>query len=185
MLIRRIHLSSNGIVAMEEGALRGLEECLEYLNLENNELTSLPSAVSSLKKISYLYLANNAMRELPNNSFAEFDQELKALSLAANGFEGIPVSALNGCSNLLHLNLGYNKIYRVEPDSFDWAENLEILLLRNNVLTQLKAYTFRGRICTRILSQQPSTFILAAMLAISNTCAHLIVIKSNVIADGS
>ena len=144
MSIRRIHLSSNGIRELNDGAFRGLEESLEYLNLENNELSVLPRAVSSLRRVSYLYLASNAIRELRNDSFAEFDQELKALSLASNGFEAVPVDALVGCSNLLHLNLGYNKVYRVEPGDFDWAENLEILLLRNNILTQLKSHTFRG-----------------------------------------
>lgn len=50
----------------------------------------------------------------------------------------------NRCQRLLHLNLGYNKISHVEPGDFEWAENLEILLLRNNILTKLKAETFKG-----------------------------------------
>lgn len=50
----------------------------------------------------------------------------------------------NRCQRLLHLNLGYNKISHVEPGDFEWAEDLEILLLRNNVLTKLKAETFKG-----------------------------------------
>ena len=129
---------------MDDGAFNGLEETLEYLNIENNELTSLPRAVGFLRNLAYLYLANNEIRELQNDSFIEYDKSLKALSLATNSFEGVPVNALTGCSNLLHLNLGYNKIYKVESGDFDWAESLEILLLRNNILTQLKAHTFRG-----------------------------------------
>lgn len=50
----------------------------------------------------------------------------------------------NRCQRLLHLNLGYNKISHVEPGDFEWAEDLEILLLRNNILTKLKAETFKG-----------------------------------------
>lgn len=50
----------------------------------------------------------------------------------------------NRCQRLLHLNLGYNKISHVEPGDFEWAEDLEILLLRNNVLTKLKTETFKG-----------------------------------------
>lgn len=42
------------------------------------------------------------------------------------------------------MNLGYNKISHVEPGDFEWAEDLEILLLRNNILTKLKAETFKG-----------------------------------------
>lgn len=50
----------------------------------------------------------------------------------------------NRCQKLLHLNLGYNKISYVELGDFEWAEDLEILLLRNNILTKLKAKTFKG-----------------------------------------
>jgi len=50
----------------------------------------------------------------------------------------------NRCQRLLHLNLGYNKISHVESGDFEWAEDLEILLLRNNILTKLKAETFKG-----------------------------------------
>jgi len=50
----------------------------------------------------------------------------------------------NRCQRLLHLNLGYNKISHVEPGDFEWAEDLEILLLRNNILTKLKAEAFKG-----------------------------------------
>lgn len=50
----------------------------------------------------------------------------------------------NRCQKLLHLNLGYNKISHVEPGDFEWADDLEILLLRNNILTKLKAETFKG-----------------------------------------
>ncbi|XP_014213933.1 chaoptin-like isoform X2 [Copidosoma floridanum] len=144
MAVRRIHLSSNGIRSIDPQTFAGLEDTLEYVNLENNELSALPTAVSSLRQLSYLYLASNAIRELSNDSFLEFGGNLKALSLATNGFETVPVSALSGCSSLLHLNLGYNKIHKISPGDFEWAENLEILLLRNNFLTQLKPNTFGG-----------------------------------------
>lgn len=142
--IRRMHLSSNNIHTIDPKAFSGLEDTLEYINLENNELTAMPYALSSLKQLSYLYLANNAIHELRNDSFVEFDINLKALSLATNNFEIVPVNALAGCMNLLHLNLGYNKIYKVSPGDFEWAESLEILLLRNNFLTQLKPFAFKG-----------------------------------------
>ncbi|KAJ8681551.1 hypothetical protein QAD02_017343 [Eretmocerus hayati] len=142
--MRRLHLSSNGLQRIEDEALLGLEDGLEYLNLENNELADLPEAVSSLRALSYLYLANNALRELRNDSLGEFGVRLKALSLASNGFQALPSKALVSCTELLHLNLGYNKIHRLLPGDLDWASSLEILLLRNNILTHLKPHTFRG-----------------------------------------
>lgn len=143
--LQRLHLSSNKLRSMDEEAFANLEDSLEYLNLENNELTDLPRAVGYLHRLAYLYLGNNALRSLRNDSFTEFASELKAVSLATNGFESVPTAALEDCSGLLHLNLGYNKIFRVNPGDFDWAQNLEILLLRNNILTHLKPNTFRGQ----------------------------------------
>ncbi|XP_014613573.1 PREDICTED: chaoptin [Polistes canadensis] len=141
---RRIHLSSNGIRNIDEDAFRSLENSLEYLNLENNDLPSVPIAINGLKRLSYLYLANNDIRNISADSFNNFTDHLKALSLATNSLDAVPAIALAKCQRLLHLNLGYNKISHVEPGDFDWAEDLEILLLRNNFLTKLKAESFKG-----------------------------------------
>lgn len=144
MEVKRIYLSSNGIHTINENAFRGLEESLEYLNLENNDINEVPEAIMNLRRLSYLYLANNDISIVRNDSFLEFADNLKAISLQTNHLTSIPVTALSKCTNILHLNLGYNKISTVEPGSFDWAENLEILLLRNNIISKLEAETFKG-----------------------------------------
>ncbi|KZC08570.1 Chaoptin [Dufourea novaeangliae] len=142
--IKRIHLSSNSIKNVDDDAFWGLEDTLEYLNLENNDLPNVPAAVSRLRKLSYLYLANNDIRNISGDAFQEFAENLRALSLATNSLDAVPVSALLRCQRLLHLNLGYNKISHVQPGDFEWAEDLQILLLRNNVLTKLSKETFKG-----------------------------------------
>ncbi|XP_053995102.1 chaoptin-like isoform X1 [Hylaeus volcanicus] len=142
--IRRIHLSSNSLKNVDDDAFRGLEDSLEYLNLENNDLPNVPGAVSRLRKLSYLYLANNDIRNISGDAFQEFAENLRALSLATNSLDVVPVTALLRCQRLLHLNLGYNKISHVQSGDFEWAEDLEILLLRNNVLTKLNGETFKG-----------------------------------------
>lgn len=142
--ISRMHLSSNGLVQIDDSAFRGLEYSLEYLSLENNLISSFPKSLSEMKKLSYLYLANNDLRNLTEENFHGFAENLKALSLGSNNFQSVPTEALSNCTNLLHLNLGYNKLYRVVPGEFDWAENLEILLLRNNIINSLKPQSFRG-----------------------------------------
>ncbi|XP_001121376.4 chaoptin isoform X1 [Apis mellifera] len=142
--IKRIHLSSNSIKNVDDDAFRGLEDMLEYLNLENNDLPSVPGAVSRLRKLSYLYLANNDIRNISGDIFHEFGENLRALSLATNSLDAVPVAALSRCQRLLHLNLGYNKISYIQSGDFEWAEDLEILLLRNNILTKLKDETFKG-----------------------------------------
>nr|XP_033330545.1 chaoptin-like isoform X1 [Megalopta genalis] len=142
--IKRIHLSSNSIKNIDDDAFRGLEDTLEYLNLETNDLPNVPTAVTRLRKLSYLYLANNDIRNISGDAFQEFAENLRALSLATNSLDMVPVSALSRCQRLLHLNLGYNKISHVQPGDFEWAEDLEILLLRNNILTKLSKETFKG-----------------------------------------
>ncbi|XP_043260675.1 chaoptin [Colletes gigas] len=142
--IKRIHLSSNSIKNVDDDAFRGLEDSLEYLNLENNDLPNVPGAVSRLKKLSYLYLADNDIRNISGDAFQEFGEDLRVLSLATNNLDAVPVAALLRCVRLLHLNLDYNKISHVQPGDFEWAEDLEILLLRNNVLTKLSGETFKG-----------------------------------------
>ncbi|XP_066588883.1 chaoptin-like isoform X2 [Prorops nasuta] len=141
---RRLHLSSNGVKHVDEEAFRGLEETLEYLTLENNDLTGIPAAINRLNSLSYLYLANNEIRNISSDGFLQFSEDLKALSLATNHLDSVPVNALTSCQRLLHLNLGYNKISHVFPGDFEWANDLEILLLRNNILTKLKSETFKG-----------------------------------------
>lgn len=68
---------------------------LEYLNLENNDLPSVPGAVSRLRKLSYLYLANNDIRNISGDIFHEFGENLRALSLATNSLDAVPVAALS------------------------------------------------------------------------------------------
>lgn len=93
--IRRIYLSSNNIRYVDNKAFFGLEDSLEYLNLENNDLSAVPKAVSQLRTLSYLYLANNEIRNISGEAFQEFAEHLKAVSLATNNLDAVPVAALS------------------------------------------------------------------------------------------
>lgn len=141
---RRLHLSSNNISYIDNEAFRGLETALEYLNLENNGLTHVPSAVSRLRRMAYLYLSNNDISTISTDAFDAFAGNLRALSLSNNHLGALPVEALGNCQKLVHFNVGYNKITHIFPGDFEWAKSLEVLLLRNNVIAKLKAGTFKG-----------------------------------------
>ncbi|XP_012267039.2 chaoptin-like [Athalia rosae] len=144
ILIRRLYLSSNDIHTIHGNAFKGLEDSLEYLNLENNNLMSVPEAIQTMNRLTYLYLANNKISNVSEDSFLRSSETLRALSIATNNFKYVPITALSKCNKLLHLNLGYNNIVAIQPGDFEWAHNLEILLLRNNMLTKLKPATFQG-----------------------------------------
>jgi len=57
--------------------------------------------------------------------------------------------ALASCHHLSHLNIGYNRIRKVDNTDFKrWAEHLDTLILRNNRLTELGPRAFKG--CPRL-----------------------------------
>lgn len=133
-------LAFNQIENISEGSFNGLENTLEYLDLEHNQLKEFPSALQSLNRLRYLYMTANEMTDIdviPNT--------LRVLSLAANNFTTVPSNSLQGCTDLSYLNIGYNKISEIEENSFaDWGGQLQTLLLRNNKITRLNYGSFNG-----------------------------------------
>ncbi|XP_046679475.1 chaoptin-like [Homalodisca vitripennis] len=55
----RIILALNRIENISTNAFVGLEDSLEYIDLERNLLTSFPDALSMLRKLKYLYIPSN------------------------------------------------------------------------------------------------------------------------------
>lgn len=92
----------------------------------------------------YLYLAQNGLRSLANDSLHAFAGTLRALSLAGNRLDEVPSGALRALRKLSHLNAGYNRIGDLhEEDLAEWAASLDTLLLPNNRLTELGPHVFR------------------------------------------
>lgn len=133
-------LAWNAIHTIDENAFGGLENTLEYLDLERNQLKNVPTSLLTLKKIRYLYLTSNTLsniESLPNT--------LRVLSLAGNNLTHIPLHSLQSCTDLTYLNMGYNKIVEIQENGFnDWGNHLQTLLLRNNKITRLNYGTFNG-----------------------------------------
>jgi Leucine-rich repeat (LRR) protein len=133
-------LSNNYISTIDENAFDTLEDSLEYLDLERNYLTQLPSAIYKLKKLRYLYFTSNSI------SYIKFlPATLKALSLSSNNFSQIPFDILSNCTELTYLNMGYNHIQNIDMSTFEvWGSELQTLLLRNNRIGKLNYDTFLG-----------------------------------------
>ncbi|XP_058121652.1 protein artichoke [Anopheles ziemanni] len=138
-------LAFNFIENIDEEAFATLDSSLEYLDLERNRLTAVPSAIGTLSRLRYLYLTSNELASIPEQSQNLLPVTLKVLSLSGNNFTAIPVDGLANCTELSYLNMGYNKISDIEENAFaGWGSNLQTLLLRNNKLTSLNYGAFNG-----------------------------------------
>ena len=140
MNIVHMILSFNYIEDIDVNAFTSLENSLEYLDLERNFLTNIPSAIYNLKKLRYLYFTSNDI-----STIDYLPATLKVLSLSSNNFTQIPIDSLNNCTELSYLNMGYNKIAAIEVNTFiDWGTEIQTLLLRNNKISRLNHGTFNG-----------------------------------------
>lgn len=133
-------LSYNHINHIDTKAFESLENTLEYLDLERNSLTTFPSAIYNLNRLHFLYLTSNAI-----STVDLLPATLKVLSLSSNNFSSIPMDVLSNCTGLSYLNMGYNKIMNIEPNTFaGWGGELQTVLLRNNKISDLLYGAFNG-----------------------------------------
>ncbi|XP_058981157.1 chaoptin isoform X2 [Musca domestica] len=138
-------LAFNEIERIHVNAFEGIEETLEYLDLERNNLNAVPGAISRLNRLKYLYLTSNNINQLSN--LPENTENLRVLSLSGNNFTMIPVLGLKNYTNLSYLNMGYNSIGDIPESIFtvdSWGSNLQTILLRNNKITHLHLNSFAG-----------------------------------------
>uniref|UniRef100_A0A1I8QBR1 LRRCT domain-containing protein n=1 Tax=Stomoxys calcitrans TaxID=35570 RepID=A0A1I8QBR1_STOCA len=138
-------LAFNMIERIHVNAFEGIEDSLEYLDLERNNLNTVPGALSRLNRLKYLYLTSNNINQLSN--LPENTENLRVLSLSGNNFTMIPVLGLKNYTNLSYLNMGYNSIGDIPESIFTvdgWGSNLQTILLRNNKITHLHLNSFAG-----------------------------------------
>lgn len=141
----RIILALNKIENISENAFYGLENTLEYLDLERNRINQFPTAISRLKKLKFLYIPSNELMYLNASDFDKYSGTLKALSLAGNLLKEVPQEALSKCNKLTHINLGYNRITDLSPEDFEgWGEYIHTILLQNNHIFELGSNLFKN-----------------------------------------
>lgn len=136
----RLTFAFNRINSISLDAFDGLEHTLEHLDLEHNFLIEIPKAIQNMKRLNYLYLPSNGIGHIDH-----LPKSLRALSLAANNFTFIPIDGLKYCTELIYLNIGYNKISELPENVFnEWGGRLQTLFLRNNKITSLNYGSLNG-----------------------------------------
>jgi len=112
---------------------------LEYLDLENNQLTDLPVTISFLPKLKFLYLIKNQLQTVPLAVTRILN--LEDLDLEGNNITSLPEELYN-MQTLKNLVLNSNKIGSISP-SIGKLVNLEKLYLSDVGLKSLPDELFK------------------------------------------
>jgi Leucine-rich repeat (LRR) protein len=153
------------VLSLPAAALGRLPQ-LKRLKADYNRIGALSYEIlRSLKGIEELSLAYNIIREIPEGTFRDLSS-LKILNLYGNKIAGIDPNTFAGTeANLEYLDLGFNIISEVVTDisfpslkylnlaknkltqiegAFNLLSHLNVLVLRENAITKVSAFTFTG-----------------------------------------
>ncbi|XP_037243223.1 leucine-rich repeats and immunoglobulin-like domains protein 1 isoform X1 [Falco rusticolus] len=139
---RHVNLSYNKLTEIDPSAFEGLS-ILQEVQLNNNELTAIPSLGPAASSIRALHLHHNRIRSIEASQLNPY-VTLETLDLSFNDITEIR----NGCFpqglHIKELYLGSNRISTLEPGAFDsLSRSLLTLRLSKNRITQLPVKAFR------------------------------------------
>ena len=108
-------------------------EALHYLNLRGNQIKVIPDSIGNLKSLEYLDLRENAIEFIPES--IGLNRSLKVLWLSNNKINHIPDSI--GSLKLLEvLDLENNYILKI-PETLSKLKSLFYLNVKNNQIKQI------------------------------------------------
>ncbi|XP_078115703.1 leucine-rich repeat-containing protein 40 isoform X2 [Sander vitreus] len=129
--LTKLLLSSNQLTHLSDDIR--LLPALITLDLHDNKLSSLPSALGELQELQQLRLSNNQLRSLPVELCSL--KKLSSLTLQQNLQESLP-EELGQLQNLTQLDLSNNHL-KILPSSLGCLTCLQKLNLSNNQLSSL------------------------------------------------
>uniref|UniRef100_UPI003AAC9C14 podocan n=1 Tax=Centroberyx gerrardi TaxID=166262 RepID=UPI003AAC9C14 len=133
--IKELYLRGNLIQRFRGGAFNGTSE-LVVLDLSANRLTNkglLRESLLNATHLESLNLEGNRLKQVPRH----LPLSLKTLNLEGNLISSINKATFLTLSNLEHLGLARNKIFRVAPGAFRTLPVLHQLDLCHNTLRQV------------------------------------------------
>ncbi|XP_067637575.1 leucine-rich repeat-containing G-protein coupled receptor 5 [Eurosta solidaginis] len=123
--VRNVDLSYNHILELYFAQ----PEDLETLNLRNNSLQQIAS-LTRASKLEMLDLGDNpALHTLPSPWQVN---SLKRLDLGNTGLRALPIEAIAEQTQLIFLNVSYNKLREIHPENFKYLEHLSHFDIRGN-----------------------------------------------------
>ncbi|MFB0981357.1 MAG: leucine-rich repeat-containing protein kinase family protein [Alteromonadaceae bacterium] len=157
--ITRLTLSENLTEFPSE--IFSLAHSLEVLDLANNQLSSLPKELSSLKKLKILFLTNNNFEAIPavvadcpqlemisfkSNKLTHVDENVlpiqtRWLILTDNTITTLP-NSMGELTRLQKFAIAGNQLAKL-PNSMENCKNIELMRLSANQLTELPEWLFQ------------------------------------------
>lgn len=157
--ISRLTLNEN--LTVFPNKIFSLANSLEVLDLSNNQLSTLPDELSSLKKLKILFLTNNHFEKIPailascpqlemisfkSNKLTHVDENVLPLQtrwliLTDNKITKLPDS-MGELARLQKFAFAGNQLQKL-PDSMKNCVNLELMRLSANQLTTLPDWLFQ------------------------------------------
>ncbi|KAI1731045.1 leucine rich repeat domain-containing protein [Ditylenchus destructor] len=116
--LSHLDLSYNSIVHIPHLTFSRFAGNMKRLNLEENNLHSVPMALKPLQALEYLNMNSNKLGSLDDDLFSNFKANLSELFLAFNRLTKIPSVVLQGMHRLQHLDLSKNKIAKIDKMAF-------------------------------------------------------------------
>ncbi|CAG9862799.1 unnamed protein product [Phyllotreta striolata] len=113
---------------------------LNFLNLKFNRLTEFSlEEIVDLKELRSIDLSYNRISTLkgPPPNLVDWNIKLTELKLDHNDLQTLN-GALSGLTELLRLNLSFNKLRKISPEDFIGLEELRLLDISYNYLTTLE-----------------------------------------------
>ncbi|XP_054708254.1 toll-like receptor Tollo [Uloborus diversus] len=134
-VISNLKLSYNSIYGINPDAFKNCSS-VQDLTLKGNNLSFIPTALTSLQFLKTLDLSNNSIQGLYNASFRELKQ-LRHLSLSMNIIGNLTRGTFKHMVGLKELDLSKNKIQNLEHGIFDDIESVSKIDLSDNQLLDI------------------------------------------------
>ena len=148
-LAETLLLNGTNIAAIDPLVTQSLTG-LDVLRLNNNALTQVPAeSFANLVNLSELYLNQNEIATIGDAAFANMTN-LTKLYLDSNSLSAIPANLYSNHTNLEVLSFSNNQIQDIAADAFTSLPKLASLHLNNNSISQLSAASFNALTATEI-----------------------------------
>ena len=145
-MLNTLALSHNQITEIESQALSGLTSLME-LELQENKLSTLTLNIFANISLSQaplsLNLSHNEIVDLLPGAVSQYP--MKNLDVSHNHMKQVPVNFLQVfIMTLEKLDIGYNRITKLDTSAFGPLEKLQLLKLEHNNILQIRPGAFNS-----------------------------------------
>jgi Leucine-rich repeat (LRR) protein len=141
--LNELSLESSGLTALQ-GFVESFSSNMKTLDLSSNSIATLGAGLQGFKQLLMLNLSHNLIKRIDQTDFDGMIMDSESeLYLTGNDIAGIADNAFSQCcARLRLLDLTYNYIHTLTPDTFRGLNNLAHLDLSENRLQTVDASAF-------------------------------------------